>query len=86
MTGDVNIIVAKNNNVRALPFDAVFTEESSGKKFVWVVDSSNKISKKYVEIGLEGDTLTEIKSELPEFVLTPESNSKAIKEGTLASF
>jgi HlyD family secretion protein len=86
MTGDVNIIVAKNSNVKALPFDAVFTEDVTSKKYVWVTDSSNKISKKYIEIGLEGDTLTQINSEVPEFVVVPDNNSKIIKEGTLASF
>jgi len=86
MTGDVNIIVSKVANAKSLPFDAVFTEDSSGKKYVWTVDSSNKIQKQFIEVGLEGDTLTEIKSEIPEFVVVPDSNSKSIKEGTVASF
>jgi RND family efflux transporter MFP subunit len=86
MTGDVNIVVNKASNVKALPFDAVFTEDGTNKYYVWVVDNSNKITKKYIEIGLEGDTLTEIKSDLPEFVIVPDSSSKSIKEGAIASF
>ena len=86
MTGDANIIVDRVNNSKALPFDAVFTEDKSNKKYVWVVDSSNQIQKKYVEVGLEGDTLTQIKTDLPEFVVVPDSSSKSIKEGTIASF
>jgi RND family efflux transporter MFP subunit len=86
MTGDVNIVVDQVTETKALPFDSVFTEEGTDKKFVWITDASNKISKKYIEIGLEGDTLTEVKSEVPEFVIVPASNSKTIKEGALASF
>jgi multidrug efflux pump subunit AcrA (membrane-fusion protein) len=86
MTGDVNIVVDKVSNTKALPFDAVFTEEGSNKTFVWVVNSSNQLTKQYIEIGLEGDTLTQIKSEIPEFVVVPDTSSKTIKEGALASF
>jgi membrane fusion protein (multidrug efflux system) len=86
MTGDVNIVVDKVSNTKALPFDAVFTEEGSNKTFVWIVNSSNQLTKQYIEIGLEGDTLTQIKSEIPEFVVVPDSSSKTIKEGALASF
>lgn len=85
MTGDVNIIVDSVKDVKALPFDAVFTEDGTDKKFVWVADSKNIITKKYIEIGIEGDTLTEIKSDIPEFVVVPNSN-QIMKEGTLASF
>lgn len=86
MTGDVNIVVDKAVNSKALPFDSVFTEEGTNKTFVWIVNESNQITKKYVDIGLEGDTLTQIKSEIPEFVVVPDSSSKTIKEGALASF
>lgn len=84
MTGDVNIITDKINAKRYLPFDAVFSEEE--KRFVWVVNENGKLIKKYVEIGLEGDTFTEIKSELPEFVVIPDSSAKAVKEGYLVTY
>lgn len=84
MTGDVNIITDKANAKRFLPFDAVFSEED--KRFVWVENESGKLSKKYVEIGLEGDTFTEIKSELPEFVVVPDSSAKAVKEGYMVTY
>ena len=79
MTGDVNIITNKTASTKYLPFDAVFTEEE--KRYVWVVTSEEKLSKKYIEVGLEGDTFTEIKSDLPEFVVTPDSAVKTVKEG-----
>lgn len=79
MTGDVNIITDKAASTKYLPFDAVFAEEN--KKYVWVVSNEEKLSKKYIEVGLEGDTFTEIKSDLPEFVVTPDSAAKTVKEG-----
>jgi RND family efflux transporter MFP subunit len=86
MTGDVNIIVDKVSNTKSLPFDAIFTEDETSKKYVWVTDNNNALKKQYIEVGLEGDILTQITSEIPEFVVIPESNSRTIKEGTLASF
>lgn len=79
MTGDVNVITNRVENVTYLPFDAVFSEEE--KRFVWIANSQNKLEKKYVEVGLEGDTFTEILSELPEFVVIPDSSAKTVKEG-----
>jgi len=84
MTGDVNIITNKSDAKRYLPFDAVFTEEE--KKFVWVLNENEKLTKKFVEVGLEGDTFTEIKSDLPEFVVIPDSSAKTVKEGYLVTY
>ena len=79
MTGDVNIITNKSQAKRYLPFDAVFSEDE--KRFVWVSNEEGKLVKKYIEIGLEGDTFTEVKSELPEFVVVPDSSAKTVQEG-----
>jgi len=86
MTGDASIIVSKAENVRALPFDAIFTDSDTQKTYVWTVDSNNNLSKFYVDIGLEGDTLTEIKNEIPEFVVVPTSSSSTVSDGAVASF
>ena len=85
MTGDVNIVVAKESSDRVLPFDAIFSE-TGDKKFVWIVNKDNKLEKKYIEIGLEGDTLTSIKTELPEYVVIPDSTAKNVKEGNFVTF
>ena len=84
MTGDVNIITNKVQAKRYLPFDAVFSEDN--KKFVWVENENGKLSKKFVEIGLEGDTFTEVKSELPSFVVVPDSTVKTVKEGYIVTY
>jgi len=84
MTGDVNIITDKVSAKRYLPFDAVFSEED--KRFVWVSSEDGKLAKRYIEVGLEGDTFTEIISELPEFVVIPDSSAKTVKEGYLVTY
>ncbi len=84
MTGDVSIIVNQEKNVKSLPFDAIYSE--GDKRFVWVVTPSNKLQKKFIEVNLEGDTLTSIKTELPEFVVIPDSSAKNVQEGNSATF
>jgi RND family efflux transporter MFP subunit len=84
MTGDANIIIEKSVSERSLPFDAVYTENE--KNFVWVLDKDNKLRKQFIEIGLEGDTQTSVLSDLPEFVVIPNSQAKDVKEGYVASF
>jgi len=84
MTGDANIVISKEQANRALPFDAVYSE--GDKYFVWVLDSNQKLVKNFIEIGLEGDTLTSIKSELPEYVVVPDSTAKNVKEGSSVTF
>jgi HlyD family secretion protein len=84
MTGDVSIIVSEEKNVRALPFDAIYSE--GDKSYVWTVSSSNKLQKKFIEVNLEGDTLTSIKTELPEFVVIPDSSAKNVQEGNSVTF
>jgi len=84
MTGDAKIIIEKALSNRNLPFDAVYTEND--QNFVWVVDLNNKLKKQIIEIDLEGDTQTSVKSELPEFVVIPSSQAKDVKEGYVASY
>ena len=49
-------------------------------------DVNGKLAKQMVEIGLEGDTFTEIKSDLPEFVVIPDSSAKTVKEGYIVTY
>lgn len=84
MTGDANIVINRQQNAKALPFDAVYSE--GDRYFVWVLDSKEKLVKKFVDISLEGDTLTSISTELPEFVVVPDSTAKNVKEGASVTF
>lgn len=84
MTGDANIVITRETNVKALPFDAVYSEEN--KYYVWIVDSNSKLVKQFIDVSLEGDTLTSIKTELPEYVVVPDSTAKDVKEGSSVTF
>ena len=53
---------------------------------MWVVNKDNKLEKKFIEVGLEGDTMTSIKTDLPEYVVIPDSTAKNVKEGNSVTF
>ena len=83
MRGDAIILTQKTSTkVRALQFDQIINE--NGKNYVWVV-RNDRIYKNEIEIGLEGDLYTEIKTLLNEELATPVENSftkqRVIKDG-----
>jgi macrolide-specific efflux system membrane fusion protein len=68
MTGNVNIPLAKAENVLTIPLDAI--NEENGQKYVYVKNGKNPPAggqKKNVETGIESDTDIEIKSGLNEY-------------------
>lgn len=69
MLGDIEIIVAQTENeVDALFFDSIFTDEKGS--FVWVLAENEKdFEKKYIEIGLEGDLYTEVLTDISNSTL-----------------
>lgn len=64
MTGNVDIPLAKAENVLTLPIEAI--SEDGNQKYVEVL-INKKIEKKNVETGIESDTDIEIKSGLNEY-------------------
>jgi len=64
MTGNVDIPLAKAENVLTLPIEAI--GEDGNQKYVEVL-VNKKIEKKNVETGIESDTDIEIKSGLNEY-------------------
>lgn len=63
MNGDASIIIeSTDTEVPALTFDTVF-KETDGRVYVWV-KQGDKAEKEYIEIGLEGDVYTELKTDL----------------------
>lgn len=57
---DAEIIVSQKDNVIAVGFDGIKEEKSTGKKYIYVVDSKNKIQKKYIKAGVETDYDVEV--------------------------
>jgi|LakMenE01Jun11ns_1017448.scaffolds.fasta_scaffold9870050_2 RND family efflux transporter MFP subunit len=84
MTGEARIIIEKKEDVKALTFDQVFTEDD-GKNYVWIVEKTNganRLKKLPIEIGLEGDVYTEIKTDLNEYTLVvPPTEDVVFEEG-----
>lgn len=80
MSGDAQMTIEKTGmDVTALPFDCIYTDED-GKTFVWI-DKNGKVAKKYIEIGLDGDLYTEIKTPIEEQIIIPQDKNSEIKEG-----
>lgn len=57
---DSEIIISQKDNALAIGFDGIKEEKSTGKKYVYLVNSSNKVEKKYIKAGLETDYDVEI--------------------------
>jgi len=80
MTGDAEIAIASSDGeVSSLMYDQIHMDEND-KPFVWVIDNG-LISKQSVEIGLEGDIYTEIKSKIDKTIIVSVNNEVEIKEG-----
>jgi len=82
MLGDAYIdVLTTENEVRALTIDEIFYDVSDNP-FVWVVENG-KLKKLPVELGIEGDIYTEIKTEINEVVVPAQENQK-LTEGYFA--
>lgn len=84
MTGEAKIIAEQTDGeTQALPFDAIF-ESDDGTYFVWIIE--NSIIRKYpVDLGLEGDLFTEIKTSLDgKTVVIPSDSNTTIEDGVKA--
>lgn len=80
MDGDVSIIIdSTNDEVNSLTFDQVFFDDDN-KPYVWI-DQNGSLGKKYIEIGLEGDIYTHIKSDISETIVVPSNPDQEAKEG-----
>nr|WP_281395975.1 HlyD family efflux transporter periplasmic adaptor subunit [Clostridium aciditolerans] len=57
---DSEIIISQKDSALAVGFDGIKEEKSTGKKYVYLVNSSNKVEKKYIKAGLETDYDVEV--------------------------
>jgi len=82
MSGDAYIyVLTTKTEVRALTIDEIFYDVSD-EPFVWVVENG-KLKQLPVELGVEGDIYTEIKTDVSEVVVPAEENQK-LTEGYTA--
>ncbi|EKD99926.1 MAG: hypothetical protein ACD_22C00135G0008 [uncultured bacterium] len=88
MKGDAYITIESTKEaVSSLEFDQVFSDEDD-KKYIWLVDSRGKISKKYIEVGMEGDIYTQVVTKIDQgmIIVVPESDDVKIEEGYIAKY
>ena len=78
LTGDANFILAKQENVLVVPFEAVLQEDEEAHVFV-VVD--NKLAKRQISLGKEVDGEWEITSGLSENETVVVENAAKLKTG-----
>lgn len=80
MTGDAYMTTESSiSEVPTLVYNEVQTDET-GKTFVWVIDKG-KILKQYVDVGIEGDIYTEIKTKVDKQIVIPVKEGEKIQEG-----
>ena len=80
---DVQFIFQQKEDSIAIGFDGIKEDKSTGKKYVYVVDSDNKILKKYINTGIESEYYVEITEGLEEnesYILNP---PESLVEGDL---
>ena len=83
MTGDAYMITQSSvSEVPSLIYNEIQKDEV-GKPFVWVVDNG-RIAKQYIDVGIEGDIYTEVKTKVDKQIVVPSSDGEQIKEGYIA--
>jgi len=80
MTGDARIIVSKTETgVPSLLYDEILTDDED-KPYVYVV-KNNMIEKQNIEIGLEGDIYTELKTPIEDTIVTGANDKVEVTAG-----
>jgi len=78
---DADVILAEKTDAVQVSFEAIQTEQSTGKKYVYVVDSSNRAKKTYIETGIETDYNVEVLSGLADGQKCISNPGTSIKDG-----
>lgn len=82
---DVQFIFKEKEDCIAIGFDGIKEDKLTKQKYIYVVDSTNKVSKKYISVGIESEYYVEIVDGLEQeerYVLNP---PESLAEGDLVS-
>jgi len=83
MSGDAYIILSETDSeVQALAFDEILYD-IEGNPYIWTLVDKH-IKKVYLELGLEGDIYTEIKTDIENAIVKPANDKIEIEEGDKA--
>jgi len=81
MAGNAKIIVnSTDEEVIAVLYDEIFYNEDK-EPYLWVATDGGRLKKQSVEIGLEGDLYTELKSDVVNTIVVPLNDSLKLREG-----
>lgn len=86
MKGDAEITVSESKgSVPSLVFDELFEDkDDQSKKFIWTLEN-DKLHKTYIDIGLEGDVYTEVKTDLSsKVIVVPINKTDKLEDGLKA--
>jgi RND family efflux transporter MFP subunit len=78
---DAEIMLEDKKDALQVGFEAIQIEAGTGKKYVYVVDSRNKVRKTYIETGIETDYNIEVLSGLTEGQKCISNPAKTITDG-----
>jgi len=85
MTGDAYMTIAQTSTeVPSLLYNEL-VKDDNGKAYVWIVDNG-KLKKLNVEVGLEGDLYTELKTKVDKQIVLPATEGEKIQEGYTPKF
>jgi RND family efflux transporter MFP subunit len=80
MTGDAYMLVESSvTEVPSLLYSDILLD-NDGKSYVWVSDNG-KAAKQNIEIGIEGDLYTQIKTPITKTIIIPAKDGVVIQEG-----
>ncbi|MCH5139094.1 efflux RND transporter periplasmic adaptor subunit, partial [Clostridiaceae bacterium UIB06] len=82
---DAEIVLDEKKSVLAIGFDTIKDEKAAGKKYVYLVNKDNKVSKRYIKTGLDAEYDVEVIDGLKEgdkCIINPPQN---LKEGDIVT-
>ncbi|GIW69873.1 MAG: hypothetical protein KatS3mg101_0620 [Patescibacteria group bacterium] len=78
MSGDAYIdILTSDREVSSLTIDEIFYDLEDNP-YVWIAEN-RKLKKRFIEIGLEGDIYTEVKTDVTEVLVPAQENQKMVE-------
>ncbi|QXE20905.1 efflux RND transporter periplasmic adaptor subunit [Clostridium sp. 001] len=80
---DAEIIFNEKRNIVSMGFDSVKEEKGTKKKYVYIVNSKNKVSKRYISTGIETDDYMEVIDGLNEGEKYVSNPPDTLKDGDI---
>lgn len=81
MTGDIQLTTGTSKGeVNSLAFDEYFRDLNNN--YIWTIDNQNKLKKVNIELGIEGDVYTEIKTDISGYkIVLPLDTKSKLEDG-----